>query len=306
MVTFLYNNTILTMKKFVSVNGKYFKHTSAKGTFGHVKRVFKTNKNVFAEYTKHNFGSDNQLEKYNEIHARREAVCGKKTRKDSNTYIDCAVAFSLDQWEKLERENDPEVVKNIMSRMTRNFMAECRAQLGFEPISFEFHLDEGHKKNELKRNVHAHVQFYNFDFEKKKAPLRKMKKGDFSVFQDIAAKAFKNAGFERGISKEITKKRHLEKDDFIAEKLDKNIIIKQTKLDTLKASIASLYDEFSTNLSKFVENVLNRHSDRLVDDIDDVQNTINNADDKSSIVMTKHANDTAEKVGKKSSTFRPK
>ncbi len=289
------------MKKFVSVNGKYYKHSNAKGEFGHVNRLFKDNKNSFPEFTKNNFGSSgSSIERYNKIHAKHAAAIGKKVRKDANTFLDCIVAFSLEQWEYIESKKTPEEMNKAMSKMTVDFMREVRDTMGYEPISYEYHLDEGHVKSSLKRNVHAHVQFYNYDFYAKKAPLRSMKKNDFSVFQDIAAKAFKHGGFERGLSKEITQKKHLKKDDFIAAKhkeLDKDIIIKQTKLDTLKDSIKSLYNEFSTNISKFVENILKQRQDRFFDDIIDVQNTINNTEnDNVSDLMTEHSNKTAQQL----------
>ena len=51
---------------------------------------------------------------------------------------------------------------------------------------------------ELANNIASRV---NYNFEKGVSPWRSLKKKDFSNFQCIAAKAFKRAGFERGLQK---------------------------------------------------------------------------------------------------------
>jgi gas vesicle protein len=69
------------MKKFVSVNAKYYKNSNAAGELGHVNRLFKDNVNAFKEYTKDNFGSsDNLMNEYKKIHEKRNSV-GKKAQK---------------------------------------------------------------------------------------------------------------------------------------------------------------------------------------------------------------------------------
>lgn len=194
-------------KKFISVNSKYYKDSNSSGEMGHVDRLFKENVNTFSEYTKHNFGSDFNLhDRYKELHKSRIDLSGKNVRKDATTFVDSVMAFSLDQWEHLEKKHGHAKLEKAMRVMMDDYMEQMKKTYGLEPVGYKFHLDEGHVKNGLKRNVHAHVIFYNYDFEKGVSPWRSLKKKDFSNFQCIAAKAFERAGFERGLSKEKTKK----------------------------------------------------------------------------------------------------
>lgn len=286
-------------KKFISVNSKYYKHSNASGEMGHVDRLFKENVNAFSEYTKHNFGSDFNLnDRYKELHQQRVNATGKNVRKDATTFVDSVIAFSLDQWEHLEQKHGHEKLEKAMRVMMNDYMQEMKKTYGLEPVGFKFHLDEGHIKNGLKRNVHAHVVFYNYDFEKGVSPWRSLKKKDFSTFQDIAAKAFERAGFERGLSKENTNKKHLEKDDFVAEKqkeqsqlitdtrkeivkekmnlmlVQQQVEQQEKRLDALKRSVRGFFDDFRGKLSKFVRNVQNGRFDAFNDDVADVQNVI--------------------------------
>jgi hypothetical protein len=45
------------MKKYVSVNAKYYKHSKSSGEIGHVIRQFADNKNSIEHLTSENFGS---------------------------------------------------------------------------------------------------------------------------------------------------------------------------------------------------------------------------------------------------------
>ncbi len=277
------------MKNFVSVNCKYYKHSNASGELGHVDRLFHENINSFAEYTKYNFGSEFcSFEKYKEINQRRINVTGKNIRKDSNTYLDFVVAFSLHQWELLEKKHGIIKLQKAMKIMMKNFMAEMKKEHGLEPISNKFHLDEGHikqlkayqnqqerikngllkedeviiEKSSLIRNIHAHVTFYNFDFKQKKSPLRKMTKSTFSNFQDIAGRSFNKAGFYRGVAKELSKKSHSEKIGFVEQKLkskkltlnfiEEDIEKKEAELHHLKNDIAeskSLFESLKNDIN---------------------------------------------------------
>ena len=233
------------MSKYISVKTKYYKHSNASGEMGHVDRLFAENVNSFPEYTKNNFGSDFALlSRYKELNDRRVGITGKNVRKDANTFFDAVVVFSLEQFEELERTHPTADLQEKLSLMMNDYMQKMKDEYGFEPIGFKFHLDEGHikqyeayqnqqerlkkglvpddekmiEKADLTRNIHAHVLFYNFDFEKKISPWRGLKKKDFERFQDLAALSFEKLGFVRGISKKITKKKGLERDDFINQK----------------------------------------------------------------------------------------
>lgn len=74
-------------------------------------------------------------------------------------------------------------------------------------------------------NIHAHITFFNYDFEKEKSVLRTLQKQDFKEMQDIAANSFQKAGlnFIRGEGKEITNKKHLERNEFILSQQQQQI-----------------------------------------------------------------------------------
>ena len=258
-------------KKFIAVKTKFYKNSNASGEMGHVDRLFAENINSFPEYSDQNFGSDHHLfDRYKELHKQRNNI--RKAREDATTFVDAVLVFSLDQWEFLEDKYSPESLKKGMKKMMDDYLLRMKNEYGLEPIGYKFHLDEGHikqfeayqnqqdrlakglvpddeeiiKKEDLTRNIHAHVLFYNFDFEKKCSPWRKVTKKQTSQMQDIAHECFKKAGFERGISKEITQKRGLEKAEHIIEKLKQDKQEQRKEIKQLQAEKAKLQDEVVT------------------------------------------------------------
>jgi hypothetical protein len=251
------------MKKYVMSNTIYKKHSQFNGSNGHNKRLFAENKHSFPEYVKYNFGTDDLEKRYLEIHERHKNSLRKKMTGKENTFIECVVAFSLEKFEELERELTREQLQEKLSFCMDEYLTTLKNNFGFEPVGFTFHLDEGVMDEEtgiLRRNVHAHAIAYNYDFKKNVAPLRKMNKSDFSAMQDLVAASFGPLGFERGISKEITDKNHLERDEFIkqlqAEK-EKEIEQKNQEIQQLKTvvkkgnlKVESLKNEVKTEKKK--------------------------------------------------------
>ena len=219
----------MAKKKYVSSNTHFYKHNEVGGATGHVNRVFNENKNAYDEYTKFNFGDENLTERYQATHRDRENKTGRKTRKDANTYCETVLAFSLEQYEHIEAEalrkanGDSEQARKLVEKAftgcVREFEKQIQERFGLTPLGFNMHLDEGHfKEGELKRNIHAHVGWYNYDFKKGVSPWRKIGKKQLSEMQDIADRCFKKLGYERGIKATETNKQHLERDDFIEQK----------------------------------------------------------------------------------------
>jgi len=254
------------MKKFVSNNFEYYKNSKANGVFGHVNRLFKENKNAFTEYTKNNFGSGDLLNKYKNVYERvnerKKELKTKRLNEKSNTFVDGVFSFSLEKWEELEKEFSQQELQKMITERMNKYMIGFKNKFGFEPIGFEMHLDEGYekqieaKKNNpdifLKRNIHAHVSFFNYDFKNNTAPLRNMKKKDWSKCQDLAYECFKDLGFERGISKEITNNQHLEKDAFIEEKQKKLIEELKQKNEIIKQKNEQIKSLNKTGKSKII------------------------------------------------------
>ncbi len=128
---------------------------------------------------------------------KKQAKPKQYRRNNENEICEFILGFSEEQFKKCSKEE----VFNLSIKL----MEQIKAKWGFEPMEISFHLDEG--KGD-KTNVHAHLVFYNFNFEKNKSVLRKLTKKDFREFQDSAGNQFKELDFQRGKSKEETMIEH--------------------------------------------------------------------------------------------------
>lgn len=210
------------MSNYVAVKAKYYKKTKFRSLAGHVDRLFKKNKNSLPTRLP-NFGDDVTGNFKYLLNVATEAK-GKKFRNDSNVYIDQVVIFSHEQCNKLLKKHGYNNFVKGMTKLFKKYQDHMNDQYGIEPAGFKFHMDEGHYVDgKLVRNFHAHVVFLNYDFKTGLQPWRKLKPKDFSNFQDIAQEAFKSAGFKRGLSKEETNKKGLDKHDFVVNKKNKQI-----------------------------------------------------------------------------------
>lgn len=213
------------MSNFVSVNFKYYKDSQAKGEIGHVMRIFKKNTNAIESLSHENFGSDfNLVDKYDELLAFAKQNTKEKTGRASqvqNTFLDGVLSFSNEQM--LQIKKNP-LWKFEMHGRIEALMLDIEKKTGFMPVGFKFHLDEGtlDENGQYKLNHHAQMIFMNHDKETGKAPLREFQKRKddsiWSELQTLAGERFKPMGFVRGVSAEDTHTKHLEKDEFIAQK----------------------------------------------------------------------------------------
>ena len=233
------------MSKFVSINCKYYKHSN-KNELNHVARVHKKVENSKPELVHNNFGINNLELVYDEVYKKVENYKGKKLQKNANTYIDSVLSFDRDLTNKIIKDFGREKFQIIFEQKINELMLHIKNKLGFEPIGFKFHADEGHNDpvtGEWNQNYHAHIAMFNFDFKDGTAPLRKMQKGgagDFALLQDLAYQAFSPLGYERGVSKTITKKVHLEKDEYIQKKQLETIELLESNYKSLNESIDEL------------------------------------------------------------------
>lgn len=140
-----------------------------------------------------------------------------------------------------------------------NFTKNLCEKYGFTPLQVSLHLDEGYIENGVaKSNIHAHLTLFNFDFEKQKSVLRTLKKQDYKDLQDLAANSFQEVGFnfQRGEGKEITKKEHLETNDFVIQKQKEQI----ENLDLILKNLIPHVNEEKKDL-KALLNTFNKNSD---------------------------------------------
>ena len=269
------------MKNYVSFNAKYYKNSNASGEIGHVQRVFATNTNQIVEFAKDNFGCGyNIYDRYKEVFNQVESIKGKKIQKTANTFMDGVLSFSRDHM--LEIMKDPDW-KTSFSEHIEQFMQDVKEKTGMEPLGWEMHMDEGHKDpvtGEYKLNYHAQCIFFNYDFKTNKAPLRDLmgRKGDsiWSKLQDTAGKRFEDLGFVRGVSADMTKAKHDEKDDFIAskqaeiERLQAELVQRQIQQErALKANqelleeAAAATDEILAECNEAID-ILNKREEKRV------------------------------------------
>lgn len=249
---------------FIATKAKYYKDSNASGELGHVNRVFNKNSNVLSEeMTLNNFGdilhekqNGDQYSNLYEAYKSRLADADNQKKesgkrgitKNANTYIDMCVIFDRDIFDELIKSNRQEELKSAMA----DFMGEIKDKHGFDPIGFEFHLDEGHKNDEtgeIKHNYHAHAIFLNHDFENNKSCLRNMRKKDWSNTQDLAHNHFKKFGFERGISKSLTNKKGLSKEDYLKELENKAKTYEEEIIQVLEEN-KELLDNSTEDLKK--------------------------------------------------------
>jgi len=210
-------------KNFVAVRTKYYKKNDATRVIDHALRKHQNSENVIDSRTHQNFGAGAidlpaQMQRYKE-------ATGRSPRKDMNLVFEHVLVLSKDQLTKCTKKGLHEAVQG--------YMKQIREEWGFEPMGYRMHLDEGHynKQGKFIANPHAHIYFFNYDFEKKRSPLRDlMIKGrneqgkspvlnpNFVRMQDIAGECFKRLGFRRGISKGEKNKKHKEKAEFVLSK----------------------------------------------------------------------------------------
>jgi hypothetical protein len=226
-------------KNFVAVRTQYYKSNAAQKVLAHGYRKHSNSPNVVEKYTPFNYGM--RYKSLDDCMKQYKAVSGRKPQEKMNVLFEHVVVFSEDQF----KERKPS--KKEFDECMKSYIKAIHAEFGFQPLGYELHLDEGHKKTgQFKRNIHAHVYFFNYDFKKKKAPLRDlMKKGkdengktlplnhNFVKMQDCAALAFKPLGFRRGISKGERNRKNLDKDTYVVSKKLSEIINRYDKVRRL-------------------------------------------------------------------------
>lgn len=264
----------MSEKKYIANNTKYYNDSNI-SEIAHVIRAMLKNKNAFEDLTKNNFGYtfDNEdlnlVKNYQLKLAEAKKQNPSAIQKKSNTFIDSVLVFDHQlMFDLLSSESG----KNQVEQSIKDYMLEFKDKYGFEPIGFQFHLDEGtfftekqfdelenkelkkrlvKTRNEdgeegyLKQNMHAQAIFLNFNKETGKTCLRNMRKKDWSDCQDLLHKHFKKYGFDRGEPKQHQSKDHKNKDEYLKQlqlEIEKSEDLK-SDLDELKSEYSNLLDE---------------------------------------------------------------
>ncbi len=267
-------------KAYAGVKTYYFKQKAAEAVLDHAhaqRNGFTTSANVNPAFSCNNagyyyHGANSCAEALRLMCEKHKEVTGKKVRSDNNVLFEHVVFLSEFQVARLEKKYGQEKVKQAIINRLRHYAEGVKREFGFEPLGIDLHLDEGHrvrahnKKKEANpteelenksapknvacdqnentifvRNYHAHVQFMNYSFEKRMAPLRHMmQKGknqdgrtnasnpNFEKLQDLVHQSFANLGFARGEPKSVTGREHLTKEEFVKNKRKKLVTQVQT------------------------------------------------------------------------------
>lgn len=146
------------MKNKIAVNTKYFTRTQASGELGHVMRLFASDKNVIdPALTKNNFGMKDES-----IQKSYDAAIKYMPSSIKNSYIDSVLVFPLEQFEQVQKDH-PSDWMNKINQSIVGMMREMESEMGFRPIGYKVHLDEGRfdENGNVVLNPHAHMIFAN-------------------------------------------------------------------------------------------------------------------------------------------------
>lgn len=236
--------------------------------------------------TAHNVTSKDLHLNYLRATKRVEEIKKKSIQKNANHYLEGVLAFSPEQVLKMGEKSFRTAAPELIEEYGRKIGAE----FGFEYLGFSLHFDEGKvdENGKFECNYHAHLSFVNFDFNTNKARFREIQEKfvskkkypnkAFVKMQDIAGETFSKIGFKRGVSKEITGRKHLEKAEYkllaeVREKADKlsaeNELIKVentnliSEIEAKKVEINKLNSSVSI-LSTMAEDIYSSVVDRLV------------------------------------------
>lgn len=251
------------MAKFISVNAKYYTKREL------YKRHFHNTREAFINYLlpaneikfknlEYSFGEKNMVRSFLNLDKKKTEVQKKKGfyKKNGNDLIEMVVALSEEQ--ALNYLNSANGEDKILEGL-KQFADDIKQQYGFEPISIFLHTDEGYinPMGEVKYNIHAHVDFLNFDFKKEKTVLRNLRKKDWGDIQDLAQKSFqsKNLDFVRGTKKLDNTKDHLNRNDYISYKQEREINQNNSTLNKYQNELSNIKEEINP-LKIELENLL--------------------------------------------------
>lgn len=280
-----YDRTMTENKKFASIVSRYYKYDEAALVLDHVKanrNSITASDNINPQYSHKNIGvvtkgCKSPVDALEKACERYKKATGRKIRSDFNVLFDHVVVLSEAHYSYLEMTlGEEEAKKRVFANMIA-YAKRIKREYGFEPISVQLHLCEGHEdlNGNFIRNIHGHVSLFNYDFNKKIAPLRHlMKKGKnnkgrtnssnphFENFQTIVAEEFSDLGFQRGLKKGVTGAKHMSKEKYVknkirsieklcAEKNELSLSLKarvkeqRLKIESLKTDIEHLSSEKS-------------------------------------------------------------
>ncbi len=255
------------MANFAAVRTRYYKHKAAIAILDHAhskRNGFTKSSNVYKDFSGDNQGrylssESSCLDGYESMRTKHTKLKNKSPRSDMNTLFEHVVILSVEHYENLEAKHGKDQAIKETLQALRDYAKKIEEEFGFKPLGFDLHLDEGYEDDNgnFKRNIHAHVMFYNYDFKAEIAPLRGlMKKGinkdtgksfdlnpNFERMQDFVAGSFSKLGFVRGQSHGLDNVEHKSKTKHARAalgELEQQIKLKNEIIKDLNQEIASL------------------------------------------------------------------
>ena len=243
----MYQNKGYKMKDFVSVNlvtyskehlSIILKHNIERKNFDNnipylLEKGQEIDKNVNLSYS--NFeGLENKRQNY--LKSKNKDDYMKKH------LVEFVVSLSFDKVKDYIKDNQ-DIDKGFIQ-----YVKDLKAQYAIETINLNIHKDEGFIENgEVKYNYHAHILAYNYNFDKNLAFASNLKKSDYRNLQTLAQNSFQSVGldFKRGVSKFVTKKEHLNRDDYIKQQKQKQLKSLFVDISTQKKELKKIYSEIN-------------------------------------------------------------
>ncbi|MCT7596710.1 coiled-coil domain-containing protein [Aliarcobacter butzleri] len=156
--------------------------------------------------------------------------------------VEFVVSLSFDKVKDYIKDNQ-DIDKGFIQ-----YVKDLKAQYAIETINLNIHKDEGFIENgEVKYNYHAHILAYNYNFDKNLAFASNLKKSDYRNLQTLAQNSFQSVGldFKRGVSKFVTKKEHLNRNDYIKQEKQKQLKSLFVDISTQKKELKKIYSEIN-------------------------------------------------------------
>lgn len=164
-------------------------------------------------------GNSSLADRYNQIAAMVKEKTGRAMQtKDRERVNKKTGKVTIVRGSTPLKEGVVVIKDNTTMEQLHHFCEVCKERWGITPLQMFIHRDEGHYSNPQdsatwKPNLHAHIVWDWMNHETGKSC--KLDEKAMSEMQTVLAECLK---MERGISKELTGKKHLERTDFIITK----------------------------------------------------------------------------------------
>ena len=164
-------------------------------------------------------GNSSLADRYNQIAAMVKEKTGRKMQtKDREKVNKKTGKVNIVRGSTPLKEGVVVIKENTTMEQLHHFCEVCKERWGITPLQVFIHRDEGHYSNPQdpatwKPNLHAHIVWDWMNHETGKSC--KLDEKAMSEMQTVLAECLE---MERGISKEVTGKKHLERTDFIITK----------------------------------------------------------------------------------------